>query len=393
MEVKVSVHGTYKGGVIMDFSLNKEQLMIKQTFRDVAEKKIMTIVDEYEENEEFPEFLFPKLGELGYLGMTLPTEYGGMGADTITFCLFSEEFGKVNSGITSGFVVHSSVPVSAILQGGSEEQKKKYLSQAVSGESIFAIGITEPNVGSDVANIKTEAKSAENNYILNGSKVWITNGGIADYVVVAAREDGVSNLEGVQLFLVPTDTPGFQVANRMKKHGIQTSDTSELVFDNCKVPKENKLGDKGFYNILSSLTTGRIVVGARAVGVAEKAYELALNYSKQRYQFNKPIGKFQSIQHKLARMRVEIDAARLLVYKAAHLKDAGMEYSKEASIAKLYASEMAVRVTNEALHIHGSYGYSREYTVERLVRDARIFTIGEGTSEIQLNIIAKRLGL
>src|SRR5699024_6005539 len=229
----------YKGGVIMDFSLNKEQLMIKQTFRDVAEKEILSIVDEYEENEEFPEFLFPKLGELGYLGMTLPTEYGGMGADTITFCLFAEEFGKVNSGITSGFVVHSSVPVSAILQGGSEEQKKKYLSKAVSGESIFAIGITEPNVGSDVANIKTEAKSAENNYILNGSKVWITNGGIADYVVVAAREDGVSNLEGVQLFLVPTDTPGFQVANRMKKHGIQTSDTSELVFDNCKRSEEH----------------------------------------------------------------------------------------------------------------------------------------------------------
>jgi len=377
----------------MNFSFTEEQLMAKKTFRNVAEKEVLPIVDEYEKKEAFPTFLFKRLGELGFLAMTLPEEYGGMGADTITFCLFAEEFGKINSGITSGLVVHSSVPTSAILNGGTEEQKQKYLQEAAKGESVFAIGITEPNVGSDVAGIETTARLEGNEYILNGSKIWITNGGIADYVVVTAKEDASLGLKGIQLYLVPTNAPGFQVAKKMEKHGIQTSDTSELIFEDCRIPKENKLGDKGFYNILSSLTTGRIVVGARAVGVAEKAFELALEYAKQRNQFGKQIGKFQSIQHKLARMRMEIDAARLLVYKAAYLKDAGEDYANEASIAKLYASETAVRITNEALQIHGSYGYSREYPVERLVRDARIFTIGEGTSEIQLNIIAKRLGL
>lgn len=377
----------------MDFSLTEEQLMAKKTFRNVAEKEILPIVDEYEEKEEFPTFIFKRLGELGYLAITLPEEYGGIGADTITFCLFAEEFGRVNSGITSGLVVHSSVPISAILNGGTEEQKRKYLLEAARGESIFAVGITEPNVGSDVSSIETTAKLDGNEYVLNGSKIWITNGGIADYVVVAAKEDPNIGIEGIQLFLVPTNSPGFQVAKRMKKHGIHTSDTSELVFDNCRIPKENKLGNRGFYNILNSLTTGRIVVGARAVGVAEKAFELALEFAKERQQFGRSIGKFQAIQHKLARMRMDIDASRLLVYKAAHLKDTGKDYVKEASIAKLHASETAVRVTNEALQIHGSYGYSREYPIERLVRDARIFTIGEGTSEIQLNIIGKRLGL
>src|SRR5699024_9944935 len=245
----------------MNFSFTEEQLMAKKTFRNVAEKEVLPIVDEYEKKEAFPTFLFKRLGELGFLAMTLPEEYGGMGADTITFCLFAEEFGKINSGITSGLVVHSSVPTSAILNGGTEEQKQKYLQEAAKGESVFAIGITEPNVGSDVAGIETTARLEGNEYILNGSKIWITNGGIADYVVVTAKEDASLGLKGIQLYLVPTNAPGFQVAKKMEKHGIKTSDTSELIFEDCRIPKEYKLEDKGFYNILSLLTTGRIVVG------------------------------------------------------------------------------------------------------------------------------------
>lgn len=379
----------------MDFELNEEQKIFQQSIRDYAEKEIGPLVEEAEETETFPVHIFPEMGKLGYLCIRYPEEYGGAGADKIMECLYVEELGRVCLGIASGILVHSSVGTLPIAEFGTEEQKQKYLVPAAKGEKIFAFGLTEPDAGSDAAGIKTTAKKDGDRYIINGAKTFITNATIADYFIVAAYTDKTQRHKGIALFLVERGTPGFSADRKLKKMGLWSSDLGELTFEDCPVPAENLIGEEtgGFVKLAKTLTGGRMVVGARALGLARAAYEASLTYAKERTQFGQPIGSFQAIQHKLADMATAIDAARLLVYRAAWLFDRGRPYNKEASMAKMFATEMAVDVANEAIQIHGGMGLMMESPVQRFYRDARFGMIVEGTSEIQRNIIARNLGL
>lgn len=379
----------------MDFDLSEEHKIFQKSIRDFAEKEIAPLVEEAEEKEEFPVELFPKMGGLGYLCIRYPEKYGGAGADKLMECLYVEELGKVCLGIASGILSHSSVATLPLAEFGTEEQKQKYLVPAIKGEKIFAFGLTEPNAGSDVAGIQATARKDGDNYILNGTKMFITNASIADYFTIAAYTDTSQKTKGIAIFLVEKDAPGFSVSRKLRKMGLWSSDLGELIFEDCPVPAENLIGDEtgGFIKLMETLTGGRMVVGARALGLAQAAYEAALDYAKERIQFGKPIGSYQSIQNKLADMATAIDAARLLVYRAAWLYDNDRPYVKEASMAKLTATETAVFVTGEAVQIFGGYGFMMEYPVQRYFRDAKFGTVVEGTSEIQKRIISKHIGL
>jgi len=381
----------------LSFRLSEEQKLFRETFRRFAEKEVAPLVEEAEEKEEYPRWMFKRMADLGFLGISYPEKYGGAGADKVTDCLLREELARISQGFLSSWSAHCWLGTYPIFAFGTEEQKQEYLIPANRGEKIAAFGLTEPNAGSDNRGLQTTAKPSENGWIINGSKIFITNATFCDYVVVAAYTDKSRGSKGISLFLVDQDNPGLQVARKLKKEGIRSSETAELTFSDCRVAKNKIIGGSqnpaSFYDLMKVLTFGRVGVSAGCVGIAQASLEAALKYSAQREQFGRPIKDFQTIAFKLADMATRVEAARLMVWQAAWLVDQGQYCVKEASMAKLFASEAAVHCAKEAMHIFGGYGLMREYPVGRYLRDALVYEIGEGTTEIQKVIISKQLGL
>lgn len=379
----------------MDFSFTKEQVMIRDMVRDFAEKEIAPLAPELDKTERFPIENFKKMGELGLLGIPFPEEYGGSGGDTISYILAVEEIGKACGGTGLSYAAAVSLGASPLYYFGTEEQKQEHLVPLAKGESLGAFGLTEPNAGSDAGGTRTKAVLDGDEYVINGEKCWITNTSYSRTVIVTAvNGTDERGKKKISAFIVPTDTPGLTVRSEYDKMGVRASNTTEIVLEDVRVPKENILGDpdKGFNQFLYTLDGGRISIAALALGIGKAAYEAALSYSKERKQFGKAIGSFQAIQFKLADMATELELASNLVYKAAWLKDKGKPFKKEAAMAKLFASEAASRACNQAIQIHGGYGYMQEYHVERYLRDAKLMEIGEGTSEIQRLVIAREIG-
>ena len=377
----------------MDFALNEEQEMFRKTIREFAEKEIMPRAQEIDLKGEFPWDIIRKMADLGLMGLPFPEEYGGAGGDTISYAIAVEEIARASGSVAITYSAHISLACSPIYLFGTEEQKRKYLIPMAKGEKIGAFGLTEPGAGSDAAAIKTRAVLEGDEWVINGQKIFITNGSIADVVVIAAVTDPAKGKKGISNFIVEKGTPGFRVGREEDKMGLRGSVTSELIFENCRIPKENLLGKEGegYKQFLMTLDGGRIGIGAMAVGLGMAALEAAAKYAKERVQFGQPIAEFQAIQWMIADMATELEAARLLVLRAAWLKDQGQRFTKEAAMAKLFASEAAVRACYKAIQIHGGYGYTKDYPVERLYRDARLTTIGEGTSEIQRLVIARHI--
>jgi alkylation response protein AidB-like acyl-CoA dehydrogenase len=377
----------------MDFELTEEQRMVKEAAADFAKNTLLPKAQEFDEKEEIPKEIYKELGELGYMGMLLPEEYGGSNLDFVSYICAMEEFAKACAALMISISVHNSLVCDAILNFGTPEQKKKYLPALARGEKIGAYSLTEPGAGTDAGGLKTTAVLKGDHFLVNGTKTFVTNGGIADLFMVFVSSKPELKSKGISCLLVEKGTDGFSVGVKEKKMGLRGSDTRELSFADGKIPQENLLGKEndGFKIALSLLNSGRIGVGSQCVGIAQAAYEEALKYSKERVQFGQPICNFQAIAFKLADMAMQIDAARLLVYRAAHFKDKGKKCIQEASMAKLFASEMANRVVNEAVQIHGGYGYMKEYAVERYFRDARVTEIYEGTSEAQRIVISREL--
>jgi butyryl-CoA dehydrogenase len=339
--------------------------------------------------------MYKKMGKLGLMGMTVPKKYGGAGIDRICYMIALEEISRACGSTGLTVEAHNTLGAGYLYERGTEEQRKKYLPRLTSGEAIAALAITEPNAGSDVVSIQTNAVIDGSEWVINGTKQFITSGDIAEVVIVMAKTDKTKGAKGISAFLVEKDTPGFKIGVLEDKLGLRGSRTAELIFEDCRIPREDILGEKdmGFYGVMDILDRGRTAVGAMSVGIARGALEDSIAYAKQREQFGRPIGKFQAIQWMIANMATEIDAARLLVYHAAYLEDNNMPFSKEAAMAKLFASEIAMHATVKALQIHGGYGYMRDRPLERYFRDVKLCQIGEGTSEIQRIVIAKRLGL
>lgn len=378
----------------MNFELSQEQRMIQKTIKEFAEEVVEPGAYERDKTKQFPAEIFQQLGEMGMLGLPFSEEYGGSGADTISFAIVTEELSKAcgSTGIT--YSAHISLGGAPINMFGTEEQKRKYLSKICSGESMGAFGLTEPNAGSDAGGTLTEAVERDGQFTINGNKCYITNASYAKFLALTAITDRSEGKKEISAIIVPTDAPGFKVIDNYEKMGLNASNTTELIIEDVVVPAENLLGKKGngFRQFLMTLDGGRIGIGAMAVGIAQAAFEKALAYSKERKQFGKTLSEFQAIQFKLADMAMNIDLARTMVYKAAWLKDQGKPYTKEASFCKLFASEMCTEVTNQAIQIHGGYGYMKEYHVERYLRDAKLLEIGEGTSEVQRMVIARQIG-
>lgn len=377
----------------MDFAFTQEQEMFRKAVRDFAQKEIVPIVDECDVEERYPVHLFKRVGELGYLGNRFPQEYGGSNTDTVTSAIMAEELAYYSGGIFLGLYVHVFLTLMGVAYFGSEEQKKKYLIPGITGTKIGAWGFAEPGAGSDPGSIRTRAVKEGSSYVLNGTKMFITNGTFADFVVVVANTAPERGSRGLSLVIVDRDTPGFTVSKKLNKLGMRASEAAELVFTDCRVPKENLLGEenKGFYQAMKTLTEGRIVAAAFATGMARAALDLALKYSRERVQFGQEIGKFQGIQWMLADMAVKHEAARWLTYHAAWKCDRGLPHFKEASMAKLFATEALSSIAAEALQIHGGYGFIMEYPIQRIYRDCKLLEIGEGTSQIHRNIIASQL--
>lgn len=378
----------------MNFELSQEQRMIQKTIKEFAEEVVEPGAYERDKSKQFPAEIFQQLGEMGMLGLPFSEEYGGSGADTISFAIVTEELSKAcgSTGIT--YSAHISLGGAPINLFGTEEQKITYLSKICSGESLGAFGLTEPNAGSDAGGTLTEARMEDGKFIINGNKCYITNASYAKFLALTAITDRSEGKKEISAIIVPTDAPGFKVIDNYEKMGLNASNTTELILEDVAVPAMNLLGKKGngFRQFLMTLDGGRIGIGAMAVGIAQAAFEKALAYSKERKQFGKTLSEFQAIQFKLADMAMKIELARTMVYKAAWLKDQGKPFTKEASFCKLYASEMCTEVTNQAIQIHGGYGYMKEYLVERYLRDAKLLEIGEGTSEVQRMVIARQIG-
>ena len=372
-------------------ALTDEQQMIKETARRFADSELAPIAVQIDESGEYPVEMFAKMGETGFMGLTIPAEYGGTGTDTVSYAIVIEELARVCGSTALGVAAHNSLACGPIILMGSEDQKKKYLPEMATGEAIGAFCLTEPQAGSDASNTKTTAVKKGDKYILNGTKIYVTNGGWARYLIATAVTEPGKGASGISAFIVENDFPGFVIGSKERKLGLRASGTYEIVFDNCEVPKENLLGPEGggFKTFMKTLEGGRISIGAFSTGIAQGAMEAAIKFGKDRRQFDTPIIDFQINQMKIANMATEIHAARLLVHDAARRKDAGEDFARYASMAKLYASEMSMRVTDQAIQIHGGYGYCREYQVERMYRDAKLGEIGEGTSEIQRIIIAR----
>lgn len=379
----------------MDLSFSEEQELFRKAIHAFAEKEIAPIAREYDEREEYPLHVFRQMGELGYLGLKFPPEYGGGGVDIVTCTILAEEMGYVSAGIFLGIYVHVFLALNSIAACGSEAQKQAYLAPGIRGDKIGAWGFAEPDAGSDPAAMRTRAIRGGDHYALNGTKMYITNGSIADFVVVTAVTDPAQGLRGLSLFIVDKGTPGFAASRKLRKLGVRASDTAELVFQDCRVAADHRLGQEnvGFYDAMKTLTEGRVIAAAFAVGLARAAFDQTLRYAKQRVAFGQPIGKFQGIQWMLCDMAVELEAAKLLTYQAAWKADQGLPFIGEASMAKLYASEAATRIANHAVQIHGGIGFMMESDIQRFYRDCKLLEIGEGTSQIQRNTIARQLGL
>src|SRR6266403_2557419 len=377
----------------MEFELSEEQLQMKLSVREFAEGEIAPHVMEWDEAQHFPVELLPKLAELGLLGILFPEEYGGAGLGYVEYATAIEELSRVDGSVGISVAAHNSLCSNHIYQYGNEAQKQKYLAPLARGEHLGAWGLTEPGAGSDASGTKSTAVRSEGGWVVNGSKNFITHAIHADTCVAMAVTDRAKRSKGISAFIFEKGMAGFAPAKKENKLGLRASETASVVFEDCYVPDENRLGDEGmgFVNAMQILDGGRISIAALAVGIAQGAYESALRYSAERQQFGKPIREFQVIQFKLADMAVQIDAARLLMYRAAAMKDAGKRTTRESSMAKLFASEMSVRVCEEAIQIHGGYGYTKDYPPEKYWRDSKLCTIGEGTSEIQRMVIARQI--
>jgi len=377
----------------MDFELNEEQRLVRDMVRDFAQKEIAPRAAEVDRSEEFPADNIRKMAELGLLGLPYPEEYGGGGGGYLSFAIAVEEIARACGSTALIYAAHVSLGCGPIYYFGTEEQKQTWLPGLCSGRGLGAFGLTEPEAGSDAGATRTTALRDGDYYVLTGNKMWITSGAIADVVVATAKTDPAAGTRGISCFLVEKGTPGFIPGKNEPKMGLKGSVTSALSFENCRVPAANMLGEEGegFRQMLITLDGGRISIGSMALGLAQAALDQATRYAKERVQFGQPIARFQAIQWMIADMATEIDAARLMVYRAAARKDARLPFTKEAAMAKLYASEVAERAAFKAIQIHGGYGYSREYSVERIYRDQRLCTIGEGTSEIQRLVIARQI--
>lgn len=377
----------------MNFSLSEEQQMIRKMIRELGEKEIRPFANHLDETTEFPKETLNKLAKLGVMGIPIPREYGGAGASYLSYIIAIEELSRACASTGVTVESHTSLGTEPILFWGTEEQKNKWLPRLSSGELLSSFALTEANAGSDAGAMHTVAVLDGDEYVLNGSKVFISNGSVADLCIVMAKTEKNMGTKGISAFIVETKSPGFTAGPPEKKLGIRASKTCALTFDNVRVPKENMLGKpgQGFKIAMNSLDGGRIAIAAQALGIAQVAYEEAVQYSKERIQFNQPIGRFQGVQWMLADMVTDIQAARLLTYQAAWLKDNGQKYSKEAAMAKLFASEAAMRHTTKAVQVHGGYGYTMEYSAQRHMRDAKITEIYEGTSEVQRMVIANNL--
>jgi len=379
----------------MNFQLTEEQNLIREMVRSFAETEVAPTADERDESEEFDRALmFGRLGELGLTGIVFPEEYGGAGADYVSYAIAVEELSRVCASTGVTLSAHLSLGSNPIYLFGTEEQKKKFLTPLAQGETMGAFGLTEPSAGSDAGGTKTYAVKDGNEWVINGSKIFITNAGEADTYVVFARTDkNAQKHHGISAFIVEKGTPGFSFGKKEKKMGIRSSPTLELVFENCRVPEENLLGEegKGFKIAMKTLDGGRIGIASQALGIAQGALDATKQYVAEREQFNSPLTAFQGVQFQLADMATQVEAARLLVYNAAYRASNGLSYSQESAMAKLFASETAMKVTTQAVQLHGGYGYTREFPVERMMRDAKITEIYEGTSEIQRIVIGANL--
>jgi acyl-CoA dehydrogenase len=377
----------------MQLFFTEEQEMMRRMVRDFAQNEIAPQVEKMEETDEFPLELIRKMGEYGLMGIPVPEQWGGAGADFLSYILAINEISKVSATVGVILSVHTSVGTNPILYFGSEEQKKKYVPKLASGQYIGAFALTEPGAGSDAAGLRTSAVKKGDKYILNGSKVFITNAGAADVYVTFAVTDSSKGTKGISAFIVEKNTPGFTIGKKEKKMGLHGSSTCELIFDNAQVPVENLLGEEGqgFTIALANLEVGRIGIAAQGLGIAEGALGHAVAYAQERHQFGKPISAQQAIAFKLADMATQIEAARLLVYRAASLRNEGLKCGMESSMAKRFATDTAMEVTTEAIQVFGGYGYTRDYPVERLFRDAKITQIYEGTNQIQRIVISKHL--
>lgn len=378
----------------MPIHLTEEQKMMRDMVRKLAQNEIAPRAAHYDQTHEFPWENIKKMSELGLMGVPIPDEWGGAGCDFLSYIITIEEISRACASTGVILAVHTSVGTIPILLFGTDEQKRRYVPKMAAGEIIGAFALTEPGAGSDPASLTTTARLEGDHYVVNGSKIFITNGGVAGvYIVFVRTGQGGEGYRGVTCLLVDKDTPGFTIGKREEKMGLNASQTTELIFENAMVPRENLLGmeNDGFRVAMALLDGGRIGIGAQGLGIAQGAYDVALEYAKQRVQFGKPIIEQQAVGFMLADMATRIDAARMLVYRAARLKDMGLPHSKEASMAKMFATDTAMMVTTDAVQILGGYGYCREYPVERMMRDAKITQIYEGTNQIQRLVIAKKL--
>jgi len=377
----------------MDFGYTLEQQHLRKTVRAFCEAEIRPHVMEWDESQTFPDKVFRKLGELGVLGAVFPEELGGSGYSYVDYSLVIEELARVDPSVALCVAAHVSLCTNHIYLAGSEEQKQRYIPKLASGEWIGSWALTEPESGSDAGGTHTRAVREGDGWVINGSKTFTTNGQVADLCVVMAVTDRAASSHGISAFLVEKGTPGFRSGKKENKLGMRCSPTNEMILTDCRVPAAQLCGKQGegFVDALRVLDGGRISIAALAVGIAQGAYEAALRYSKQRKQFGRFISEFQAIQHKLADMATDIDASRLLTQRAAWMKDSGQNVNKESAMAKLFASETAVRVADEAVQVHGGYGFLKDYPVEKFYRDVKLCTIGEGTSEIQRLVIARQL--
>ena len=381
--------------ISLDFSLTEQNKLFKKTIREFCEKEIKPLADRIDKEEYFPKDLYKKMGKMGLMGMTVPQDFGGAGIDRMSYMIALEEISRVCGSTGLTVEAHNSLGVGHIFEKGTEEQRKKYLPKLCSGDELAAWALSEPNAGSDAGSLQTTAVKDGDEWVLNGTKQFITSGDIAWVTTVMAKTDKDKGAKGISAFIIERDTPGFSVGQLEDKLGLRGSHTAEMILEDCRVPAENMLDEqgKGFTGAMNILDRGRTAIGAMSVGIAQGAFEDALEYAKQRQQFGRPIGKFQAIQWMIADMATDIDAARLLVFRAADMEDKDIRFTKEAAMAKLFASEMAMRATVKGIQILGGYGYTREYPMERYFRDIKLCTIGEGTSEVQRMVIARQLGL
>jgi alkylation response protein AidB-like acyl-CoA dehydrogenase len=377
----------------MDFRPTEEQELLRRTVREFAEREIRPHVMEWDEAQAFPETLWPKLAELGLTGIQFPEEYGGSAMSAVDYCICIEEIARVCPGVALSVAAHNGLCSAHIAMFGNDDQKRRFLPRLTQGEVLGAWGLTEAGAGSDAAGMRTTAVRKGGEWVINGSKSFITHGRIGGVMVVMAISDRTKGHRGISAFVVERGTAGMTPGKKENKLGMRASDTSEVVFQDCRVPDAQLLGDEGqgFINTLQVLDAGRIGIAALSVGLAQGAYEAALRYSKERRQFGQPIAAFQAIQWKLADNATRIEAARLLTYRAAYLKDCGVRTTRESSMAKLYSSEIAVKAADDCVQIHGGYGFVKDYPAEKYFRDVKLLTIGEGTSEIQRLVIARQL--